>query len=482
MRKQVQETIQRFRMISPGMRIAVACSGGPDSTALLLILQELSAKLGSTLSVVHFNHQLRAAESDADAQFVRNLADQLHLPFHIASEDTLMRTERTKANLEQTARQLRYEYFFSLVESGLADRIAVGHTADDQAETVLHRLFRGAGGRGMAAIYPTLENWLIRPLLETRRQDVLAWLSDREQTWREDSSNRDLRYARNRIRHQLLPVLAEFNPSIVRVLAHGAEIAREEETFWDEYLGPLVQQHLQRSQRGIQLDIPALRNMPVAVARRFLRYAVEEAALRNSIAGRRHRLGRSTGASDFGHVQRILALALHGQSGMALSLPCHIRVKKEFSTLVLETTDTARTRFDGYAYEVTVPETVAVPEIPSSFAFELIPLASGAARYNGNWEELIDREVIQGSLVLRNWQAGDSYRQQGHRKARKIKELFQRWHVSSSMRQRWPVVVAGGHIVWSRKWGIAEGFAPRPGSTEALRIRERTQERTREMD
>jgi tRNA(Ile)-lysidine synthase len=213
--------------------------------------------------------------------------------------------------------------------------------------------------------------------------------------------------------------------------------------------------------------------MPVAVARRFLRFALEEAALLNCSTGQRTRLGRSAGASDFGHVQRILALALRGRSGTTLSLPGKIRARKEFSSLLLETAGTDRTRFQGYSYEVTVPETVEVPEIPSSFAFELIPLASGMARYNEKWEELLDRAVIQESLVLRNWQAGDSFRQRGHRKSRKIKELFQRWRVSRSRRQRWPVVVAGHQIVWSRKWGIAEGFTPRPGSREALRIRER---------
>ena len=474
--QQVQETIRRFRMISPGMRIAVACSGGPDSTGLLLILRQLAADLGCMLSVAHFNHKLRATESDADEQFVRDLAERLRLPVHVASGDVRSRAGQTGENIEQAGRLLRYEYFLSLVESGSADRIAVGHTADDQAETVLHRFSRGAGGRGLAAIYPTLGNWLIRPLLETRRQVVLDWLRAREQVWRVDSSNQDLRFARNRIRHRLLPALAELNPSIVDALAHGAEIAREEEAFWDEYLEPLVQQHLQRTEAGVQVDVAPLRNMPVAVARRFLRYALEETAgtaLRRSAAGRGGRLGRSTGVSDFGHVQRILALALRGRSGTTLSLPSHICAKKEFSTLLLEAAEPDRTPFRGYSYEVSAPETIEVPEIPSSFAFELIPLASGTARYNGSREELLDRQVIGESLVLRNWQAGDSYRRTGHRKSRKIKELFQRWHVSSSMRQRWPVVVAGGRIVWSRQWGIAEGFAPRPGSTEALRIRER---------
>jgi tRNA(Ile)-lysidine synthase len=475
MHKQVLETIHRFRMITPGLRVAVACSGGPDSTGLLQILQQLAAELGCSLSVVHFNHKLRSAESDADEQFVRELAHRLRLPFHVASHDVRLRAGRTGENIEDAGRRLRYDYFVSLVESGSADRIAVGHTADDQAETVLHRLVRGAGSRGLAAIYPTVGNWLIRPLIETRRQDVLKWLRSRQQTWRVDSTNQDLRYARNRIRHRLLPALAELNPSIVSVLSHGAEIAREEEAFWDVYLEPLVQQHLQRSRAGVRLDVAPLRDMPVAAARRFLRYALEEAAeaARSAVGSERSRkLGRSTGASDFGHVQRVLALALRGQSGATLSLPGRIRARREFSTLWLEAAGTDPIPFRGYSYQVSVPETVAVPEIPSSFVFELIPLASAMARYNGNREELLDRDVIRESLVLRSWQAGDSYRPNGHRKSRKIKELFQRWRVLSDMRRRWPVVVAGGRIVWSRRWGTAQGFEPRPGSVEALRIRE----------
>ncbi len=470
MRNQIQRTIRRFHMISPGQRIAAACSGGPDSTGLLLILQQLAPELGCTLAVVHFNHKWRSAESDQDELFVRNLAERLDLPFHAAAADT--RTERTRGNLEQTARQLRYDYFFSLIESGWADRIAVGHTADDQAETVLQRLLRGAGNRGLAAIYPTRENWLIRPLLDTSRQDVLDWLQSRGQSWREDSSNQDSRYMRNRIRQQLLPVLTEWNPSIVSVLTRSAEIARDEEAFWGEYLNPLVQQYLHKSEGILRVEIGPLRNMPVAVARRFLRHALEETALSDASDGQRRRQGRSTGASDFGSVQRVLTLALSGRSGTTLFLPGRIRVRKEFTTLLLERSDADQAAFAGYSYKVTIPKTVRVPEIPSLFAFELIPLASGSARYNGKRENLLDLGIMRESLVLRNWQAGDSYRQEGQRKPRKIKELFQRWRVSRSERQSWPVVVAGGQIVWSRRWGVAEGFAPRPGSTEALCIRE----------
>lgn len=469
---QVAHTIRRFRMISPGQRIAVACSGGPDSTGLLLILQQLSSELGCTLSVAHLNHQLRGAESDQDEQFVRNLAERLRLPFHRAAADIRLRSEQARENLEQTARRLRYDYLHSLTEAGKADRIAVGHTVDDQAETVLHRLLRGTGGRGLAGVYPTLENWLVRPLLETLRQDVLNWLRSTGQLWREDSSNADLRYLRNRIRRRVLPVLAESNPSIVRLLSRSAEIARDEEAFWDEYLSTFAKQHLEATEGLVRIAIAPMRRMPIAVARRFLRRALEDMALRNGSSGQHRRLGRSTSASSFVHVEQILDLALRGCSGATLSLPGSIQARKEYSSLLLERSTRNAARFSGYSYEVTVPETIVVPEIPSSFAFELIPLASGASRYNGDGSDLLDCRAIQGSLVLRNWQAGDSFRQKGHRKSRKIKELFQRWRVSNSNRQRWPVVVAGGRIVWSRRGGIAEGFAPCPGSREAIRIRE----------
>ena len=470
MRNRIQRTIRRFHMIAPGQRVAVACSGGPDSTGLLLILQQLAPELGCTLAVAHFNHKWRGVESDQDEMFVRNLAERLDLPFQSASADT--RRQHAGGNLEQTARQLRYDYFFSLIESGWADRIAVGHTADDQAETVLQRLLRGAGNRGMAAIYPTRENWLIRPLLDTSRQDVLDWLRNRGQSWKEDSSNLDSRYMRNRIRRQLLPVLTAWNPSIVEVLARSAEIARDEEAFWAEYLNPFLQQHLHKSDGTLRVEIGSLRNMPVAVARRFLRRALEETVRSNASAEQRRTQGRSTGASDFGSIQRVLTLALSERSGTTLFLPGRIRARKEFSTLLLERSDAHQAAFAGYSYKVTIPKTVRVPEIPSLFAFELIPLASGTARYNGKRKDVLDRGIMRESLVLRNWQAGDSYRPVGRRKPRKIKELFQRWRVPGSERQSWPVVVADGQIVWSRRGGVAEGFAPRTGSTEAIRIRE----------
>ncbi|OFW42148.1 MAG: tRNA lysidine(34) synthetase TilS [Acidobacteria bacterium RIFCSPLOWO2_12_FULL_60_22] len=478
MLEQVLRTIRRFGMIVPGQRIGVACSGGPDSTALLLILEELARDFGYTLSVTHFNHRLRGEESDQDEEFVRKLAERLELPFHGTARDVRACAQQARANLEETARRLRYGFFVSLIESGWADRVAVGHTADDQAETVLHRLLRGTGTRGLGGIYPVVEDRIIRPLIEARRRAVLEWLTTRQQPWREDSSNRDLRRMRNRIRHQLLPMLADFNPRIVETLADTAAIARDEEAFWKDYLDPILAQSLRREEGRVGVDIEHLRRMPRAVARRVLRSAIRVVAQPGSgqqpagLARLSPRWGLSSGSADFDQVQRLLDLALEGQSGGTLSLPQKIVARKEFTHLLLEAAGAARARFEGFLYPVQAPAVVEVPEIGSSFAFELIPLDQEQARYNEVGVSLLDSRVAESPLILRNWQPGDAYRQKGHWKPRKLKELFQRQRISLRERQRWPVVVARDQIVWSRGLGIAEGFSPPPNSSEALRIRE----------
>src|SRR3989338_2788075 len=475
MLEQVRRTIQRFHLIAPGQRIAVACSGGPDSTALLLSLVQLSPDLGCTLSLAHFNHRLRGEESDQDEQFVRNLAERLQLPVHGTTADVRGCAQRVRANLEEPARRLRYEFFFSLVESGQADLVAVGHTADDQAETVLHRLLRGTGTRGLAGIYPVVENRVIRPLLEIRRHEVLDWLQGQQQPWREDPSNQDLRYMRNRIRRQLLPLLTEYNPRIVEILGGTAEIARDEEAFWEDYLQPALAQSVRWEEDRVRIEIALLRQMPPAVARRVLRNALREVRKHYSDRQQTEQVrspALSVGSAAFEQIQRLLDLALHGQSGSSLSLPRRVVARKEFSSLWLEAADRPQTTFPGFFYQVRVPSVVPVPETGSSFAFELISLASDQPRYNIKEGDLLDRRVAHDPLILRNWRPGDAYQPKGHWKVGKLKELFQRRRVSSSERERWPVVVAGEQIVWSRGWGIAEGIAPRPDCEEALRIRE----------
>jgi len=477
MLEKILKTISRFRMILPGQQIAVACSGGTDSTALLLILHELSNHLGCTLSVCHMNHCLRGEDSDEDERCVRRLAEQLELRFHSQQGDARTSARSARANLEARARELRYGFLLSLVSSGQADRIAVGHTADDQAETVMHRLLRGAGSRGLAGIYPVVENQIIRPLIEIRRHVLLDWLKARQQAWREDASNLDLRYTRNRIRHQLLPLLSQFNPRIVTTLAATAEIARDEEAFWQGYLPQILSGGVRLEGGHVLIDIEWLRQNPPAAARRILRWAIGMAAELPqpwSASAEDATDGRQSQPKcfDFEQIQRLLSLAYEGQSGSTISLPAKVAARKEFGHLIIARLGESPPISQGFFHRIQVPAKVEVPEIGSSFSFELVPFAPGQTRYNSLGSTLLDCRLAEIPLTLRSWLPGDGYKPLGHRKRRKLKELFQQKKISSSERQVWPVVLAESEIVWARGLEVAEGFSPGPQSQQAVLLHE----------
>ncbi|MBI2816168.1 MAG: tRNA lysidine(34) synthetase TilS [Acidobacteria bacterium] len=477
----VLKTIAHFCMIAPGQRVAVACSGGPDSTALLLVLYELSDQLGCALSVCHLNHCLRAEESDEDESFVRQLSERLQLPLHASRADVRSKAGSAKSNLESTARKIRYEFFRSLIDEGRADRVAVGHTADDQAETVLQRLLRGAGLRGLAGIYPVVENRIIRPLIEVRRSAVLAYLNERQQPWREDSSNLDLRRTRNRIRHQLVPMLSEFNPQIVRTLAGTAETARDEESFWAEYLPPILSQAAQVEGERISLNIQLMCRMHPAVRRRLLRCAIAAAlylprlkcSLPEDSDKRWQELARlpQTGAADFEHIEQLLHLMSESQSGSWLPLPGGYVAKREFSHLIIEKA-AAPKKFQGFEHHFHVPARIEAPEIGSTFSFEIMDMENAQARYNQSVVSLLDPGLGGTMLTLRNWRPGDLYKPAGHRTERKLKEFFRSQRIPLTQRQGWPVLLWNGRIVWTRGLGAADDFSPPPGSDRALLVME----------
>ncbi|MFB3095095.1 MAG: tRNA lysidine(34) synthetase TilS, partial [Candidatus Acidiferrales bacterium] len=223
--QKIERAIRRERLLAPGMKVAAGCSGGADSVALVRLLAELKGPLGIRLLVVHLNHQLRGADADADEGFVRRLAERLELEFLVRREDVAARARQRKINVEEAGRLARLEFFASLIAGGKADAVAVAHTLDDQAETVLARILRGAGTRGLAGIYPVVEERvpfgfaqdkrrsssklvLVRPLLGVRRAELRDYLSEQEQAWREDATNLDRARLRNRLRLELLPQLS----------------------------------------------------------------------------------------------------------------------------------------------------------------------------------------------------------------------------------------------------------------------------------
>lgn len=294
--------------INPGDRICVALSGGADSVALLLTLHAANAptrdSLGIGLSAAHVQHGIRPAqESNADQHFVEALCARLDIPLHLHHANVPDRVAQTSETIEEAARNIRYDFFRSLIAQGHADSILTAHTLDDQAETVLMKLLRGAWTEGLSAIHPVVHvpgprpGKILRPFLATRRADIEAWLRHIGQPWREDSTNTDTAYTRNRIRHELLPQLREYNPSLDQTLANLAELAREEEARWQTELNRLLPQILlpgkpvrgggrsvstAPGQSAVAIELHRLRAFDPALRRRVLRAAARQLGCRLS--------------------------------------------------------------------------------------------------------------------------------------------------------------------------------------------------------
>jgi tRNA(Ile)-lysidine synthase len=281
------------KLLRPGMRIAVAVSGGADSVALLRRLMETAPEIGLVLSVAHVHHGIRGAEADADAEFVSSLAAVHGLVYRRCDVDTPAAARENRETIEEAARNLRYAWFRELLEQGEADAVATAHTLDDQAETVLHKLLRGAWTEGLGGIHPVIQctpGAILRPLLGARRPEIEAWLGAIGQAWREDATNADTAFTRNRLRHELLPALALYNPQIHSQLANMATLARDEETYWQAELGRILPGLLlpgkpvrgggratstHPDEAGVAFEIERLPQSP-AVRRRLLRAAARQ--------------------------------------------------------------------------------------------------------------------------------------------------------------------------------------------------------------
>ncbi len=448
-------------MFAPGERVGVAVSGGADSVALLHILKELSPHWNLQLSVLHFNHRLRGPVSEEDARFVEELAGRLGLEFLCEEADVGREAREAGENLEQAARRARYGFFHRLLGEGKLDKVAVGHTRSDQAETVLYRLLRGSGTAGLAGIRPVTREGVVRPLIEVGREELRAWLQARGIEWREDASNLDVRFARNRIRRELLPWLErEWNPKIREVLARMAAVAQDEEAYWEAEMDRLEPQWFEQEAGGVVVRADRLRELPRAVRRRLLRRAIER--VKGDLRG-----------IDVEHVERALELTEAGASGSA-DLP-GVAVTRSFEWLRFAVPESA-----GGAAEYSIP--VEPPgEYRPPGANSVIRLEFRAASemcggeetaYNTSGVWFAEGEEVSGRLTLRNWRPGDRFQPAGEKRARKLKELFERARVPCWKRSGWPMLVKGEEIVWTRGFGVAAKFTPRRGSRRVLVIEE----------
>ena len=470
--EKVLRTIRREGLIKPGDRVAVAVSGGGDSVALLFLLLELQPELGIVLSVAHVNHRLRGEESEEDERFVRELAGKQHLELHA---QTAPLDRARDSGIEAAARKLRYDFFRQLAREGRVSKIATAHTLDDQAETVLLRILRGTGIRGLSGIHSRLsltekvENIqdgksdqsggafgeVIRPLLGFRRAELQGFLRQHGHGWREDSSNRDLGFLRNRVRHILLPVLQEnFGEAVFGNLADLAEIARAEEEQW---------QRIQPDVRSFGIDAgkspslalePGLLSFPLAARRRVIRAWLDSSGAESAVS--------------FRLIEEILDLA-RGPTGKKLELPGGRVLRRTKKDLCLELSG-GRPEPSEYEYRLPIPGQIEVVELGVRIeAFvtdrENVP--------EDQQERLLDPTRMPQELVVRNWRPGDRFWPAHTKAAKKVKQLLSDRHLTGRERALWPVVVAEKiGLVWMRGFAVPAGLRPPSGSDQVLCLHE----------
>ena len=491
----VLAAIQTSRMLSAGSRVGVAVSGGADSVALLRLLHRLRDDLGITLAVVHFDHALRGDESEADAAFVAELAGALKLEFLAGREDVGAEAARRGWNLEDAARRLRYAFFKSVIGDRAATHIAVAHTADDQAETLLAHLIRGTGPTGLGGIHPVV-GAIVRPLLGTRREALREYLRANGQRWREDSTNRDVRRTRARIREQLLPVLErDFSGAIVEHLSELARLAREEGSFWDALVEDRVQAFAQTDDEGIRIAVRDLlapltlrtgssENLAPPKCNEFgpLRVLTERLIRRlyEVVRGNRLELGAD-------HVQRVVHLASGSSSGHQVELPGGIIVRRNFGDLIFSLHETIQhsngkgtaKHANAYQYVVKLPlcgtATVSIPELGKCFRLKVIdwPVPESDTKRDGN---ALDADLLRSPLILRNWRPGDAYRPRGRHHELKLKSMFLAERVPSGERTSWPVVESGGRVIWAKGMPAAEDFRATESTRTGVVIEEEDHE------
>jgi len=437
-------------LLTPGLRIAVGLSGGADSVALLRALAACSRELGLVVHAAHLHHGLRGAEADADRDFCRELAQALGVPFHESRVDTAAEAQPNPATgkaaetIEEAARRLRYTWFRELMVSGVVEAVATAHTRDDQAETVLAKFLRGAWTEGLSGIHPVVrfpEGRILRPLLATGRTEIEAYLRALGQDWREDSSNRHLTFTRNRIRHQLLPLLEEWNPRLREHLAQMAELARDEEAWWEAEVARIAAQIVlpgrpvrgggRAASEGLAIEVARLAELPVALQRRLLRHAAE-------------RLGA---APDFDATEALRNLALNGRAAQKCELAGGLGGERTHRELRL-------TAGQGESSGGPDPATVFTIEVPGE-----ISAPEWGIRVRISASAPPDHSPPLGPAVLRPWKPGDRVRLRHSGGPRKVKEMLERMHVTGSARANWPVLEVSGRILWMQ--GVT--LEPEPG-------------------
>ena len=444
--QRVEVAINEHRLIPQGGRVVVALSGGGDSVALARLLCEMSVMASwSVVGFLHINHQLRSVANE-DADFCRELSNELNVPFLIEKVNVEAVSREFGISVEEAGHRLRHEIFNRICRSQVADCVATGHTRDDLAETVLLRLIRGAGPRGLAGIHPR-NGFVVRPLLDITRKELREYLEVQGLPHCEDTTNEDTSVARNRIRHLLIPFLKKnFSEGIVDVLAREASIARADDEWMEREVDQAVGQIVCYGEEVADIDCQAIAKLPIALARRVSKRVLEH------VGGR---------PMSFNQTHRLLSL---------IRTPCRSDFSEDFpgSRLTRNSDRTRLVRWQGrgegrksvvseFEYALPVPGKIKVPELGQIVS---ATLSGSVPKLTARGQTVaVSSERIASPLTVRNWRPGDVIRPLGLGGRKKLQDLFVDRKISRANRQAIPIVAdSRGKIVWVAGQTLDEDF------------------------
>jgi len=456
----VRSYIAQHRMVKRGDKVLVAVSGGPDSVVLLHILYLLRQELGISLHVAHLNHMFRGAESEDDAFFVAEMAKHYQLPATIEAVDVPAYRRARRLPAQVAAREVRYGFLKRVAKETGADKIALAHQADDQAETVLLNFLRGSGVSGLRGIPPVREDFYIRPLLAVRRSEIESYCAEMDLPFRQDSSNLKPVYLRNRVRIRLLPLLeSEYNPGMVSALLRLAEICREEDDCLEEQASAAYQAALLAAGTGrVGLSLAVLQEMPMAVRRRVIRLAWQDLT------------GSKRGLS-FQHTEAVLSLLDSEATGLSAVLPAGVTATRSYDSLDLSA-GLRRMEPGHYLYPLKVPGKTYIPELDSTIC---VSVATGEAipqpRSLPATEALVDFEKLPPQIYVRRRLKGDVFCPYGQKSAMKLKDFLIKQKVPREERDCLPLVSTPEEIIWVGGVRVGEKWKVDSSTTKALHLK-----------
>ena len=428
----VGDTIHRHQMFTQEDSVLVGVSGGADSVCLVHVLREL----GFDLVVAHLNHGWRGDASEEDARFVEALAGRLDLPFF----GSRAKCDPREGNAEAIAREARKQFFDEVLKREGLTKIALAHSRDDRTETFLLHLFRGSGATGLTSMRATSEP-VVRPLIESTREEIEVHLQEIGETWREDATNQDPRFARNRVRHLVLPTLtSEFNPRLQETLSRTIDILTAEDEWMNRRAEEWLESRSSMNGFAFEVEVGGLAAEPLAFVRRVLRASLRAAG------STMHDIG-------FEHIEKVRSLLEPGKSGRIIELPGVLSAERSFNTLVFRPDEAEP---EEYEYELPIPGQVHVPEIGRIFEARFRSPNSLKPKEEGVF---VDGESLGPYVKIRNWRNGDVYNPAGLGVS-KLKKLFQKERIPRRQRRQWPVVVAESSIIWVASFPVSRDFVP----------------------